>query len=124
VIPSTIDAWVAPPALPRPLGNQALLVSPELALVDDELRRDAIALLPELQPFEFLERLRDAAPPDEGVPEWLVVASTPAEPRRRPPGLAVAAVLYLATAILRTCLFNVAVFLGVALLVFVVNVFA
>jgi hypothetical protein len=122
VIPSTIDAWVAPPALPRPLAEQELLVSPELALVDDELRGDAIALLPEVRPYEFLDRLRAAAVRE---PDWLVAEPSFEQwlpPRRTTLGVAIAA--YLATAVVRTLAFNVVVFACIALIVLVVNLAA
>lgn len=122
MIPPTIDAWLASPRLPHPLADQALLVSPELALVDDELRRDAIALLPEVRPFAFLE-LREEAPAE---PEWFYLE--PLAEYRRPepkrPSLAVAAGAYLAAAILRTVAFNVVVFAGISLLVLVLNLAA
>lgn len=123
VIPSTIDAWVAPPALPRPLAEQELLVSPELALVDDQLRVDAIALLPEVRPYEFLDRLREAAVHE---PDWLVAAPQLEQwlPQPRRTGLGVAIAAYLATAVVRTLAFNVVVFACVALVVLVVNLAA
>ncbi|HET7647371.1 MAG TPA: hypothetical protein VFK17_02310 [Gaiellaceae bacterium] len=120
MIPPTVDAWLAPPVLPRPLPDQALVLSPELALVDDELRAEAIALLPELRPYEFLE-LRDP-PPDQ---EWLYVEpliAYRATPRQ--PNLAVAAGAYLAAAVLRTLAFNLAVFACIALVVLIVNLTA
>ena len=121
MIPSTIDAWVAPPALPRPLADQALLVSPELALVDDELRSEAVALLPEVRPFEFLERRPEVA----FQPDWLYVEPVVEHPRpRRRPGFAVGLVAYLVSAIVRTMAFDLLVFLCVALVVLVVNLAA
>lgn len=125
MIPATIDAWIAPPALPHPLADQALVVSPELALVDDELRTDAIALLPEVRPYEFLERLRYAALP-QAEPGWPAHDAyvEPWRPRTRRPSLAVAALAYLATAVVRTLAFNVVVFACVALVVLVVNLAA
>jgi hypothetical protein len=120
VIPSTIDAWVAPPALPRPLADQALVVSPELALVDDELRAEAVALLPEVQPFQFLELRREVAL----QPEWFYVEPAVGERPRRTPGFAVAFVAYLASAIVRTAAFDFLVLLCVALVVLVVNLAA
>jgi hypothetical protein len=122
VIPSTIDAWVAPPALPRPLADQALLVSPELALVDDELRRDAVALLPELRPYDFLEQLRETRPPLVWAPVEPYREEEPAESRH--PHLAVAVAAYLATAVVRTVAFNVVVFACIALVVLIVNLAA
>jgi hypothetical protein len=99
--------------------DEALVVSPELALVDAELREKALALLPELRPFQYLEQLRE---PASLPPEWFYVE--PVFEDRAPgprPKLAVAASAYLAAAILRTVAFNLLVFGCVALLVLVLN---
>ena len=63
----------------------ASLISPELALVDPLLRTDALAALPHVEPFDFL-RFREPAPA--------------AVHTRRPP-LALAAVVYTASAAAR-----------------------
>ena len=94
------------------MRDETLVVSPELALVDAELRDEALALLPALRPFAFLDRPLDAP----FHPEWHY-----REPR---PGLAVAAAAYAAGAILRTLAFNLVVFAAVALVVLVVNLAA
>lgn len=85
---------LAPPPL------EAEVFSPELALVDDELRVLALAELPSVEPFEFLQ-LRDLPAPAE-----------PRAARRFTAGL-----VYLVVAILRTCVFNACVFASVALVV-------
>ncbi len=81
--------------------------SPELALVDPELRSRALSALPRVEPFEFL-RLRD-------VP----VAVARPEPQRL-----AAALAYLLVAIVRTCAFNACVFVSVALVVLLLNLVA
>lgn len=79
-----------------------VVVSPELALVDPDLREAALARLPRVEPFDFL-RLRDLPPPSAAA---------------RP--LAAAAV-YFALAVLRTCAFNAFVFASVFALVLLLN---
>ena len=83
--------------------SEAPAVSPELALVDPELRARALAALPRVEPFDFL-RLRDLSLP------------TRAEVRR-----SAAALAYLAIALVRTCVFNAFVFGTVVILVAVLN---
>lgn len=85
-------------------------VSPELALVDPELRATAIAGLPGIRPFAFLD----------DPPLAVVVPLVPA--RRAPLPRAVAA--YLAIAVARTVVLNVAVLFGIAALVLIINFFA
>jgi hypothetical protein len=77
------------------------VVSPELALVDPDLRADALALLPRVEPFDFL-RLRDLPSPAAARPF-------------------VAALAYVAVAVLRTCAFNAFVFASVVGLVLLLN---
>jgi hypothetical protein len=81
-------------------------VSPELALVDPELRARAVGDLPHVEPFDFL-RLRDL----------------PVEPPReaRP---ALAALAYVAVALLRTCAFDAVVFAAVTCIVLVLSLFS
>jgi hypothetical protein len=118
VSPTTVER--PPPPAPRPRRRPELVVSPELALVDPELRAEALARLPRLRPYEFLERQREPLP----EPPWFF-APSPAAPYVPPrPNVAVAAAAYLAAAILRTCAFNALVFVGVAAVVLLVNVFA
>ena len=80
-------------------------MSPELALVDPELRADAVARLPPIYANAFLE-LRDR----------------PVE--HRPSFSASAALSYLALAVVRTAVFEVAVFAAVFVAVLVTNLFA
>jgi hypothetical protein len=83
-------------------------LSPELALVDPELRAYAVAVLPRIQPFAFLE-----LPP------------LPIDKPSAAPSVRVSAVLaYLAVAIVRTCAFDVVVFVSVAACVLLANLFA
>jgi len=111
VIPPTVDGWRGP-SVSRSAGGSARVVSPELALVDSELRAEAIAALPPLAPYAFLERRPEPAPP-------------PVEaPRPQAPSLALAGLAYLAQAVVRTCVFNAVVFVGVALVVLLVNLAA
>ncbi len=87
------------------------LLSPELALVDPELRLQAVAVLPELAPFDFL-RFKVASPADLIEPETL---------QRRSP-LPVAAVAYFVAALVRVLVFDGMFFLAVAAAVVLLNV--
>jgi len=80
-------------------------MSPELALVDPELRADAVARLPPIYVNAFLE-LRDC-----------VV-------EQRPSFTPTAALAYLLLAVVRTVVFEVAVFAAVFAAVLLANVFA
>jgi hypothetical protein len=83
-------------------------ISPELALVDPDLRAYALAALPSVRPFAFLE-LRPVSIP---------------EPRAVAPAFHVSAALaYLALAIWRTVAFDAVVFAGVAAVVLIASVF-
>jgi hypothetical protein len=86
------------------------LLSPELALVDPELRLQAVAGLPELAPFDFL-RFKVAVLPERPAPVAL---------RRRSP-LPVAAAAYVVAAVVRVIVFDGMFFLAVALAVFLLN---
>lgn len=84
-------------------------LSPELALVDPELRAYAVAVLPTIRPFAFLE--------------------LPPFPIDEPPASAAsfrvsAALAYLLVAIVRTFAFDAVVFLSVAACVLLANLFA
>ncbi len=84
-------------------------MSPELALVDPDLRALAIAVLPPVRPFAFLEL----------QPLPIDAPSTAA------PSVRVSAVLtYLLVAIVRTCAFDAVVFASVAACVLFANLFA
>lgn len=122
MIPPTVDAWRGAPSVAPAAPGDALVVSPELALVDAALRDEALALLPDVQPFAFLE-LRDLPLPEGDWPEWLFARRAPAV-RRQTPTLAVAAAAYLTQAVIRTVVFNLVVFAAVAALVFLVNLAA
>jgi len=81
-------------------------MSPELALVDPELRADAVARLPRIYVNSFLE-----FPP---LPA--------AVPTARRPGFSLGAALaYLVFSIVRTAAFDAVVFAAVALLVFLAS---
>jgi hypothetical protein len=84
------------------------MMSPELALVDPELRARAVAGLPRVRPYAFLEQR----------PAPLVVAA-PAAPAFR----ASAAFAYLLVAIARTFAFDAVVFVSVAVCVLLANLF-
>jgi hypothetical protein len=87
-------------------------VSPELALVDPALRSAAIAGLPDVRPFAFLEH------PTAPVAVLAIAAHD------RPPSRTLAAGAYVLIAVARMCAVNAAIFAGIAALVFVVNLFA
>ncbi|MGZ4339294.1 MAG: hypothetical protein ACXVQ3_04490 [Gaiellaceae bacterium] len=97
-----------------PVAPAAFTVSPELALVDGELREQALPLLPRVEPFAFLQLTTRTGPapfdPYRGAPQV----------RSRPPRI-VAALSYLLVAVLRVSVFNACVFVGVAVLVFLLN---
>ena len=123
MIPPTIDAWRGPVPPGHSPANRTRVLSPELALVDPELRREALALLPALRPYDFLER----RPLDAARLEPQPPAASPVVERsagRSRPVLAVAVAAYLASAILRTAAFELALFACIALVVFVVNLAA
>jgi hypothetical protein len=80
-------------------------MSPELALVDPELRADAVARLPPIYVNAFLE-----------------MRARPVE--RRPSFRPSAALIYLAVAIVRTCVFDFVLFASVATCVLLANLIA
>jgi hypothetical protein len=80
-------------------------MSPELALVDPDLRADAVAMLPPIYVNTFLE-----------------VRARPVE--RRGSFRPSAALVYLALAIARTCLFDAVLFASVATCVLLANLIA
>ena len=81
-------------------------MSPELALVDPELRADAVARLPPIYVNAFLE-----------------VRPHPVE-HRMASGRPSAALAYLLVAVVRTALFEVVVFAAVFAVVLLANLFA
>jgi hypothetical protein len=89
------------------------LLSPELALVDPELRLQAVAGLPELAPFDFL-RFKVVVLPPRPEPDEL--------PRRS--SLPVAAAAYVVAAVVRVIVFDGMFFLAVAAAVFLLNLLA
>lgn len=100
-----------------------MAVSPELALVDPATRAHALEALPALEPFDFLRRdepRRHPALDDFGF----LGDYGDDETFRRAPNIVVAAALYAAGAIVRTVVFEAAVFAAVALIVLLVNVIA
>jgi hypothetical protein len=84
----------------------ASLISPELALVDPVLRTDALAALPHVEPFDFL-RFREPLP---------------ATVRTRRPPVALAAVVYTASAAARVAVMDGLFVLALAAAVLAVNV--
>jgi hypothetical protein len=86
-------------------------MSPELALVDPELRAYAIELLPTVRPYAFLE-LRT------------LVVDIPVVPAPARTSYASAALAYLAVAIMRTLAFDAVVFVSIAVCVLLANLFA
>ncbi len=82
-------------------------VSPELALVDPDLRATAIAGLPAVQPYAFLDF--PALPPVVVVPRVSRVR---------------AAAVYTGISLVRTLAVNAAVLVGIAVVVLVINLFA
>jgi hypothetical protein len=80
------------------------VVSPELALVDPELREHALAVLPRVEPFEFLH-LRDI----------------PLQEHARKARRLAAALAYLLVAIVRTCAFDACVFASVTAVVLLLS---
>ena len=112
--PHLAGAFGAPSVRPLPA------LSPELALVDPELREQAIALLPALEAFDFLRfPPRPAGADVVHLDEYRAAPAASREPRR-----AVAALAYFAVALARVCVFNVLVFVSVALIVLLVNLAA
>jgi hypothetical protein len=81
-------------------------MSPELALVDPELRAYAVAVLPPVRAFSFLE-LRDLPAVEEAQPSFR----------------ASAALAYLLLAVARTVAFDVVVFASVVACVLLANLF-
>jgi hypothetical protein len=81
-------------------------MSPELALVDPELRADAVARLPPIYVNAFLE-----------------VRALPVV-EQRPSFRPSAALVYLAVAIVRTCVFDAVLFASIATCVFLANLIA
>jgi tetratricopeptide (TPR) repeat protein len=106
--PKRDSTGISGPAANR-LGMNGLL-SPELALVDPELRLQAVAGLPELAPFDFL-RFKVALLPE---------CPAPAAPSRRS-SLPVAAAAYVVAAVVRVIVFDGMFFLAVAAAVFLMN---
>ena len=84
-------------------------MSPELALVDPELRSYAVDLLPRVRPYAFLE-----LPP---VPVGVPVRSETPEFRVS------AAFAYLLVAVMRMAAFDAVVFASVAACVLIANLF-
>lgn len=84
-------------------------LSPELALVDPDLRAYAVAVLPPIRPFAFLE-----------LPPFPIDESPMATPSVR----ASAVLAYLVVAIVRTFAFDAVVFASVVACVLLANVFA
>jgi len=83
-------------------------MSPELALVDPDLRAHAVAGLPRVHPYAFLE-----------------LRSLPELRAESPPAFRASAVLaYLLVAIARTVAFDAVVFASVAACVLLANLFA
>jgi hypothetical protein len=82
------------------------MMSPELALVDPELRADAVGRLPPIYLNAFLE-----------------VRTVPVIDRR-PSVRPSAAIVYLAVAIVRTCAFDAVLFASVATCVLLANLIA
>jgi hypothetical protein len=95
----------------------ALVVSPELAMVDGELRRLALEELPAQQPFAFLE-FQKAPRRHQDLETFAFLAEHgDAETFARPPHLVLAAVAYASDALVRFALVAVPVVAGLALLV-------
>lgn len=90
------------------------LISPELALVCPELRRQAIEALPDRDPEGFVPRRRQPEP--EGATE-LVATDRVAERPRQGAGLIVAATSRIAVETAKTTVFGVVTFAGVTGLV-------
>ena len=86
-------------------------MSPELALVDPELRAHAVASLPPIYVNAFLEVRPSASPPPRPVERRRSVSPS-------------AALAYLLIAVVRTLLFEVVVFAAVFAVVLIANVFA
>ena len=80
-------------------------MSPELALVDPDLRADAVARLPPIYVNAFLEG------PPRALEKHASIRPT-------------AALAYLAVAIVRTCVFDAILFASIATCVLLANLFA
>ena len=101
----------------------AAVVSPELALVDPELRVWALGQLPRLEPYDFL-RLDDAPRrhPDLDRFDFLADYGEPDTFERPPPRL-LAAAAYAATALARALIIDAVFVLGVAAAVAATQIF-
>jgi hypothetical protein len=84
-------------------------ISPELVLVDPELRRHALELLPEREPYEFLQPV-SSAPAAAGVA--VVLGGTGSKARSRPRPF-MSAVAYLAVQTVEFSFVGAAIFAAV-----------
>jgi hypothetical protein len=92
----------------------AAAVSPELALVDPELRDTARLMLPRVEPFDFLSFSKGPRRhPDLDLFGFLA-ESDEAERLERVPGIWVAAAAYAAFALARAVVLDLVLVLGVA----------
>jgi hypothetical protein len=78
------------------------LLSPELALVDPQLRMRALSLLPPVEPFEFLRVPRQPARNSDLQRFEFLAEYGDAETFRRPPPVPVAAAAYVIVTLART----------------------
>ena len=93
-------------------------VSPELALVDPTLRAEAVAALPEVEPFDFLHfDRRPVALADFGF----LAEHEEVEPAQWQPPLLVAASVYAASALARVVVMDGLFVLALAAAVVVLN---
>ena len=75
------------------------MLSPELALVDPQLRTRAMVLLPPVEPFEFLRVLRQPARTSDLQRFAFLAQYGEVEPSRRPPPVPLAAAAYVVVAL-------------------------
>jgi hypothetical protein len=99
----------------------ALDVSPELVLVDPELRELAVARLPPLQAFDFL-KLCDLTPSSRQA-EWAALEPVVAPPTERRPPLLLAGAIYTLATLGRVLVMDMLVVLAITLAIAGIQLF-
>jgi hypothetical protein len=97
------------------------LLSPELALVDPQLRLRALALLPPVEPFDFLRDLHGPARNSDLQRFHFLADYGDAETFRRPPPLLFAAAAYAVVALAKALVVYALAVILIILLVLMAN---
>jgi hypothetical protein len=100
----------------------ALDVSPELVLVDPELREAAVARLPPLQAFDFLKL--SGLTPSNRQAKWAAHEPLVATPAKRRPPLLLAGAIYTLATLGRVLVMDTLVVLAIALAIAGIQVFS